>query len=219
MENKLSLFCSLAALAVAAAALAAALTLPRSAAPADPAPSPAPESVSAPAPTLSPQDAYRLEKLNEVNDLVLDRQVVPEDYLRYLDQDLSEGVKAYNTALVNAKAETVRYAKEWADTFRDLSPEDDWYDEAFARYGQYLKEGDNYFRFIEEFSTALLYPNANDFTFFAPVVGYPAASEAGGSGGLWATGYYLDKTWTDELTSAVDGLLTKFDAARGAAEG
>lgn len=218
MEKKLPLFCSLAALAVAAAALAAVLTLPRTAAPADPALSPAPESVSAPAPILSPQDAYRLEKLNEVNDLVLDRQVVPEDYLRYLDQALSEEVKAYNVALVNAKAETVRYAKEWADSFRDLSPEDDWYDEAFARYGQYLKEGDNYFRFIEEFSTALLYPNASDFTLFATVVGYPAASEIGGSGGLWATGYYLDKSWTDTLTSAVDELLTQFDAARGAAE-
>jgi len=210
MEKKLDLFCSLAALLVAAAALAAALTIPR---PADRA-----DNTPAPAPSHDPQEVYCLEKLNEVNDMVLDRQVVPEDYLRYLDEALSEKVKTYNSALVNAKAETVRYAKGWADSFREMSPEDDWYDEGFAGYGRYLEEGDNYFRFIEEFSAALLYPNANDFTFSATVVGYPAASEAGGSGGLWATGYYLDKTWIDTLTSAADELLDQFDAERAAAE-
>jgi len=209
MDKKLPLICSLAALAVAAAALVAALTLPRPTAQEDATPSPAP--------AAGVQDAYRLEKLNAVNDMVLDRQVVSEDYLQYLDGDLAEKVETYNAALVNAKAETVRYAKEWADTFRAGEGED-WYDEAFAGYGRYLKEGDNYFRFIEEFSTALLYPNYNDFTFFATVVGYPAAREAGGSGGLWATGYYLDRTWVDALTSAADELLDQFDAARAAAE-
>lgn len=168
-----------------------------------------------------PNRAYAMEKLNEVNDMVLNRQVVPGDYLRYLDEALAEKVGEYNSALVNAKAVTVSYAKGWADTFRDsfrnMSPEDDGYDEAYAGYGRYLEEGDNYFRFIEEFSGALLYPNPGDFTFFQTVVGYPAGSEAGGSGGLWATGYYLNeqqRASIDELTAAVDGLLDQFDDAR-----
>jgi len=206
MEKKLNLFCSLAALLVAAAALVVALTLPRPAGQADDPP--------AAVPSLSPQEAYRLEKVNEVSDLVLDRQVVSEDYLRYLDEALAEQVKAYNSALVNAKGETLRYAKSWADTFRDMSPEDDWYDEAYAGYGEYLEAGDNYARFIDEFSTALLYPNANDFTYFGTVVGYPAGSEAGGSGGLWAVGYYLDKGAIDALTTAAEDLLDGLDAAR-----
>lgn len=127
-----------------------------------------------PAPTPEPtaeakadyQTAYAVEKLNEVNDMVLARKVIPED------------------------------------------------DAAFASYGRYLEEGDNYFRFIEEFSAALLYPNSYDFTIFGTVVGYPASCESGGSGGLWSMGYYMDQTCIEELTSAVDALLDQFDAAR-----
>lgn len=172
-----------------------------------------------PAPTPEPtaeakvdyQTAYAVEKLNEVNDMVLERKVIPEDYLRYLDGPAAEKAETYNAALTNAKAVAVRYAKEWADTFREMSPEDD---AAFASYGRYLEEGDNYFRFIEEFSAALLYPNSYDFTIFGTVVGYPASCESGGSGGLWSMGYYMDQNCIEELTSAVNDLLDQFDAAR-----
>ena len=112
-----------------------------------------------------PNRAYALEKLNEVNDMVLNRQVGPQDYLRYLDETLAIKMVEYNSRLSSAKAITIRYAKEWADTFRNMSPED-WYGEAGVSYKRYLEEGDNYFRFIDEFSTALLYPNSYDFPMF-----------------------------------------------------
>ena len=51
------------------------------------------------------------------------------------------------------------------------------------------------------------------------MVGYPAGSESGGSGGLWATGFYLgesEKHYISELTAAVDDLLDQFDATRAA---
>lgn len=179
---------------------------------------------AAPAPSSGaaqpdPNRAYALEKLNEVNDMVLNRQMVPQDYLRYLDEPLAIKMVEYNSTLSSAKAITIRYAKGWADSFRNMTPEDDWYDAAFASYGRYLEEGDNYFRFIDEFSTALLYPNSYDFPLFGTVVGYPAGSEAGGSGGLWATGFYLsdsEKQCISALTALVDDLLDQFDAARAA---
>lgn len=190
-----------------------------------PAPSPdaAQSAAGTPAPgsgtaQSDPNRAYALEKLNEVNDMVLDRQMVPGDYLRYLDEALAEKVEEYNDALANAKGITLRYAKIWADSLRNVSPEDDWYSEADADYAQYLKEGDNYFRFIEEFSTALLYyPNHHAFMFFQTVVGYPAGCEAGGSAGLWATGFYLDEHERKdiaELNAIADELLDQFDNAR-----
>ena len=187
-------------------ALAAALLLNACAEPAAP-------SAAVPGPSR----AYALEKLNEVSDMVLNRQVVPEDYLRYLDETSSEKVAEYNVGLANAKTVVVCYAKGWADTFRDMNafPEDaPGYDAAFAGYGRYLEEGDNYFRFIEEFSSALLYPNHYDFTLFEAFAGYPAGSETGGSGGLWASGYYLDKAPMDELTAAASDLLDQLDAVR-----
>lgn len=218
---------ALVAAILALAALVAVLVLPRTAAPtpsAADAPAPTPSAVDTPAPVQSqnqtPQDAYRLEKLNQVSDMALARQVVPEDYLRYLDEAVAEKVEAYNSALCNAKIGAIQYAKGWAESIRndkDRSPEDDEYDAAFADYGKYLDEGDNYFRFIEEFSTALLYPNHTDFTVFGTVVGYPAGSEMGGSGGLWAGGFYLEdwqKGALEELAAAVDDLLNQCDAAR-----
>lgn len=209
--STVALIVALAAAALALAALVAVTALPRPAAP------------EAAAPGQSAQDAYRLEKLNEVSDMALTRQVVPEDYLRYLDEAVAEKVEAYNAALCNAKMGTLQYAKGWAESIRackDLSPADNGYDTAFADYGRYLDEGDNYYRFIEEFSTALLYPNYSDFTVFGTVVGYPAGSEVGGSGGLWATGYYLadwQKREIDALGVAADELLNEADAARRAA--
>lgn len=210
----------LASLLAIAMALSLAACAPRSAADSTPpgesaSPScPPGESASPGVSSSNPAAEYRLEKLNEVSDMVLNRQIVPADYFRYLDETVAGKAEAYNNALANAKMMAVRYAKEWADTFRNMSPEDDWYDAAYAGYGRYLEEGDNYFRFIEEFSTALLYPNHTDFTMFGAVVGYPAGCEAGGSGGLWASGFYLDQAPMDELTAAVDGLLDAMDAAR-----
>lgn len=208
----LALIVALVAAILALAALVAAIALPQPTAPEDAAPG------------QSAQDAYRLEKLNEVSDMALARQVVSKDYLRYLDEAVAEKVEAYNAALCNAKIGALQYAKSWAESIRaykDLPPANDGYDAAFADYGEYLDEGDNYYRFIEEFSTALLYPNRTDFTVFGTVVGYPAGSEVGGSGGLWATGFYLEnwqKGAVEELAAAVDELLDQCDAARQAAE-
>lgn len=224
------LIVALAAAILALAALVAVIALPRSAAQeaaapspsASDVPSPGPSPAGAPAPAQgqSPQAAYRLEKLNEVSDMALARQVISDDYLRYLDETVAEKVEAYDSALCNAKIVTVRYAKYWAEAIRadkDKSPADEGYDARFAEYGEYLAEGDNYFRFIEEFSAALLYPNYSDFTMFGTVVGYPAGSEVGGSGGLWAGRFYFEddeKRTVEELAAAVDELLDACDAAR-----
>ena len=48
----------------------------------------------------SANDAYRLEKLNEINDKVLRREVVEEDYLYYLSENdaLCGALREYNQA-------------------------------------------------------------------------------------------------------------------------
>lgn len=46
---------------------------------------------------LSAENAYRLEKINEVNDLVIQRQVVPEGYFRYLGEELAAAIEEYNS--------------------------------------------------------------------------------------------------------------------------
>lgn len=48
------------------------------------------------APSLTANQRYTLEKLNQVNDMVLARETVPADYLRYLPDDLAELVEEYN---------------------------------------------------------------------------------------------------------------------------
>lgn len=196
--RKLPLLCSLAALLLSAAALAAVLLAPRA-------------GEDAPSAT----DAYRLEKLNAVSDLVLERQVVPSDYLRYLDEELAAAVEEYNWQLANTKSAAVAYAIDVADSFARQAEEDGMY----AGYARYLEQGDNYFRFVEEFSTAILYPSSDRswLTLSGTVSGYPAGQESGGSGGLWATGVMIDPAVpTEALFSAADALLDQMDAARAA---
>ena len=77
--KRLPLFCSLAALAAALAALVLVL-LPH------------------PAQSADAAESYRLEKLNQITDMVLERQVVPADYLRYVDEELAQAVEEYNSA-------------------------------------------------------------------------------------------------------------------------
>ena len=64
---------------------------------------PGADASGSPAATIDAAEAYRLEKLNEVNDMVLERKAVPEDYLRYLPEDLRDPVKQYNADTMGMK--------------------------------------------------------------------------------------------------------------------
>lgn len=183
----------------------------------DPAPeSPSATVDSAPAPdvagTLDAAAAYRLEKLNEVNDMVLAREAVPEDYLRYLPEDLREPVKQYNADTMEMKVSYEQRGTRIAESLLYEHKEDP---------GDY-ERGELFYSMADRISTLSLYRNVNQLCNLDPVLTYTLAKEGGGSYGMWA--YYIEhgnygvetKQRRAEYLDSVDALLDQFDAARTA---
>ena len=162
-----------------------------------------------------PAAAYRLEKLNEVGDMVLNRQVVPEDYLRYLDGALAQAVAEYNGATAALKSGYSSYAEGVAKSLY-YGWEDSTWQEDYNR-------PDRYYRFIDRLSTLALFSNISDLSRTDPETSYSAAKEGGGSAGLWAWALHEDFHVGEELARSVqdyftqiDALLDQIDAARAA---
>ena len=193
MEKKLpvvSVLCSAGALLTAAIALALALTRPA-------------------APTADA--AYRAEKCNEVNDRILDREIVPEDYLRYLPDALVEPVKQYNADTASLKSNYEGRAAQIAASLLYEHSEDP---------GDYQR-GDLFYTMADHISTSSLFRDVQSRCLVDPVLCYTLSKEAGGSAGMWP--YYMEQGLGEDeglhqqrldYLDSVDALLDQFDAAR-----
>ena len=176
-------------------------------------PGAAPSAADPPAGQLNAETAYRLEKLNEVNDMVLAREVVPEDYLRYLPEELLEPVKQYNADTAGMR---ITYGQEGSSIAAWLLYEHR------EDPGDYVR-GDLFYAMADRISTLSLYRNVSQLCPADPILSYTLAKEAGGSYGAWA--YYIQRgSGYDEdmiqlrldYLDSVDRLLDQFEDARAA---
>ena len=129
----------------------------------------------------SPAETYRAEKLQAVSDMVLQRQVIPSDYLRYLDDDLAASVAAYNQATDMLKDAYGHYAKNllrglFYEMFDDGNEDPGFYQRPYL-----------YYQAVDRLSTLALYENAPESFGSDPVLCSILAGERGGSAGLWAS--------------------------------
>lgn len=187
------------------------------------APTPAP----APAPTAEAkadyQTAYAVEKLNEVNDMVLARKAVPADYLAYLDEETAQAVEEYNSATVDMRDRYIWMMNSTAEVLAYAYGGGKAPDESVPDSARFLTEGDRerYYAFIDRAATLALYRNVGELMQTDPATAYPATVESGGSYGLWATDMLHTALVDDDLRQStqdyldqVDALLERFDAAR-----
>ncbi len=161
----------------------------------------------------APADAYRVEKLNEVSDMVLGREVVPQDYLRYLPEALHEPIEQYNAETCVLKNNYGHHAVGIAKSLfyeRDKDP------------GDYLR-GDLFYAMIDRISTLALYRNAEQLCQTDPVLSYPLTKESGGSYGIWAYMLHKQAAVGEDLAqqiqdyfTMIDGLLAQLDDSRQA---
>ena len=204
--KKLPLICSLAALVLALTALGLTLTSH----PAARNVSPSQDGSLA----LTAQQAYCLEQLDHITDLVLERQVIPADCLRYVDDDLAQAVEAYNDSTVLLKLRYTRLATDIVDALV--------YEHA-ENPGDY-QQPELYFDWIGRIAHYALYEDTYALCAADPVLGYTLAKESGGSYGLWP-GYFHDQglaydqdLWQlgEDYFAQVDALLEQLDGARAA---
>lgn len=165
--------------------------------------------------TADPVAAYRLEKLNDVNDMVLKRAVVPEDYLYYVeDTALRDALKTYNEQTGTMH---LYYQQRGMDIANALFYE---HKETPGDYDQPML----YYEWVGRIAGHALYRNTTQLCYADPFLGYPLAKEAGGSYGMWA--YQLHNPGfsanAEESASAeayfalVDDLLVRLEDARRA---
>lgn len=160
-----------------------------------------------------PAAEYRLEKLNEVTDLVLERQVVPQDYLRYLDEDLAQAVENYNLATAQLKSNYSVYAENLVHVLID--------DTDAPRGPEAYQQEERYYRMVDRISTLALFQNCYELCLADPYLSFTLAHEAGGSAGLWAYTLhepgYVGEGLAGQATAyftQVEELLDQLDGAR-----
>lgn len=166
---------------------------------------------SAPAEPLDPNRAYRLEKLNEVNDMILARETVPADYFRYLDEALTPVLEDYNAQTRAMRIVYTERATHIAKSF---------FYEHQPDPGDYA-HSDMYYEWVARISHYAMYENARELCENDPYLSYNLSKEAGGSGGLWA--WRLHESVSPEVQeqtqayfTMIDQLLTLLDEARQA---
>ena len=146
-----------------------------------------------------PAAVYRLEKLNEVSDMVLDRKIVPDSYLCYLEEDLAASVAEYNTATSGLFSDYRSFAADVLDSILMEQPEN-----SRGWYGQVLETPEMRLEWEERLAHAALYQNSWELLRADPsLVGHHLMQEAGGSGSLFASALHEDWYMDEDLAARV----------------
>ena len=141
-------------------------------------------------------------RIDAVSQLVLDREVVPEDYLRWLDEETAQAVERYNDGTVRWTQYFANYAHSVAEGLfyeHKESPGD--YDQPML-----------YYEWIGRISHLALYRNADELLLTDPYLVWPLAKESGGSYGLWASRIHAQSSLGDETYGELMAYLDETDA-------
>ena len=167
---------------------------------------------AAPAAAAVPEDP-RAEIRAQVRDMVLAREVIPADYLRYLDEDLAAQAEEYNAETANLKSQYTVYAKEQIHS-------------VFEYYRTEEPERLNYFASEEliceaaaHMARCALYRNALQLFYEDPAMAYALSGEEGGSGALWAAAIHQGFQVGGNLAATVETYLDQVDAFIDALDG
>ena len=167
---------------------------------------------AAPAAASVPEDP-RAEICAQVRDMALAREVIPADYLRFLDQDLAAQAEEYNAETASLKSQYTVYAKEQIHSM-------------FQYYRENEPERLNYFASEEliceaaaHLARCALYRNAQQLFYEDPAMAYALSGEEGGSGALWAKAVHQGFQAGGNLVAEVEAYLDQVDAFVDALDG
>jgi len=167
---------------------------------------------AAPAAAAVPEDP-RAEIRAQIRDMVLAREVIPADYLRYLDEDLAAQAEEYNAETASLKSQYTVYAKEQIHSL-------------FQYYRENEPERLNYFASEEliceaaaHMARCALYRNAQSLFYEDPAMAYALSGEEGGSGALWAAAIHQGFQVGGNLAATVETYLDQVDAFIDALDG
>ena len=144
------------------------------------------------------------ERKGGIAGLILRREIVPQDYFRYLDESAAQQTGRYNELTSQLH---LYYTGRAAEIAKALLYEhgDDPGDYAHSQL---------YYEWVGRIARCALYENAAELCANDPYLAYPLAKEAGGSFGLWADRLHEDvdgevKKQLTEYFTLIDTLLTQ----------
>lgn len=169
-------------------------------------------SPASPASSAAPEDP-RAEVRAQIRDMVLAREAIPADYLRFLDQDLAAQAEEYNAETAILKSQYTVYAKEQLHSM-------------FEYYRTEEPERMNYFASEEliceaaaHLARCALYRNPQQLFYEDPAMAYALSGEEGGSGALWAAALHQGFQAGGNLVMEVEAYLDQVDAFVDALDG
>lgn len=147
-------------------------------------------------------DPYPREKVEEICDRVLQRQVIPADLLRYInDEDLVSSLLEYNTETATLKSNYGRFGAEIAHAL---------YYEHNPDPGDYLRP-DRFYEMADRISTLALYKNCEELCGTDPILSYCLSKEAGGSYGIWAGRLHQPDYVGEDLAAQTEAYFARID--------
>lgn len=177
----------------------------------------------------SPSAAYRAEKINDISDFILEREVVPDDYLRFLPEDgsLGETLQRYNEMTGQLTMDAMTQAVElcsalWASrsgqlTKEELAQAEQISERLLGAAGDHWDTPEAIHQAEERIAHWALYENAKELCYGDPLLAHVLVPESGSSYGLWpgslhGTGERAQQY--EEYFALVDTMLDALDALR-----
>lgn len=172
-------------------------------------------------PAAEAAERCRLEKVAEISTMVLNREVVPAEYSRYLDEELAEAVKEYNTESSYLREFYVQYAEK---NIRGLAQ---YYQDSGMELPLFCTDERVLMQAAHHIASCALYREPYCHYGQDPAAQRIAMKESGGSGGLWLDaphwGHNLMMAGADReevrrverYLDQVDALLDALDAECG----
>ena len=180
----------------------------------------------------SPSAAYRAGKINDISDFILEREVVPGDYLRFLPEDssLGETLQRYNEMTGQLTMDAMTQAVElcaalWSSrsgqlTEEELAQAEQISERLLGAAGDHWDTPEAIHQAEERIAHWALYENAKELCYGDPLLAHVLVPESGSSYGLWpgslhGTGERAQRY--EEYFALVDDLLDGLDALRDGA--
>lgn len=168
--------------------------------------------------------AFTLQKLDEINDKIIAREVVEDSYFYYLgnDKSLLDDTKNYNksTGLLTANFTVIAFNVA-EPMYQDMTNTANKY-ESYDRFKDYLNFPPEVREYQEIIAHACMYRNCADLLFANPKMSYFLGRGLGGSLAMWPStiqneGESFGKPLRADLAEyfdLVDGLIVKIQNYR-----
>ena len=180
----------------------------------------APSGSASPAP--SPSEQYRIEKLNDISDLILERAVIPSDYFRYAADDarLLADIRLYNEQTGQLTLAATGYATSILSGL--VEGDQDTAAQLSGAVWDHLKASEVFHEMERRIAHLSLYENAEELCRADPLLAHLIVPELGGSWGMWPSWLHTFgsagdpnyQTLFQEYLELIDALMDGLDAAR-----